>query len=162
MIASIHQPSTSTFELFDQLLLLSQGKTCYSGPVELVKQYFDTKGFPMPVQTNPAEFLLELTNIDFARGDNNVQRLETIQTAWAESQEAASITSELERDSQAENRQPLVLDAPSKRSAFAIPLTLLHRSFIKSYRDVVVYGIRILMYTGMLSFFQRVSTPALT
>jgi len=93
VIASIHQPSTSTFELFDQLLLLSQGKTCYSGPVELVKQYFDTKGFPMPVQINPAEFLLELTNIDFARGDNNVQRLETIQTAWAESQEAASITS---------------------------------------------------------------------
>ena len=106
-----------------------------------------------------AEFLLELTNVDFARADNNIQRLETIRMSWAESQEASSIEGQLERDMQAKNRQSLILEAPSKRSAFAIPLTLLHRSFIKSYRDVVVYGIRILMYTGK-HLLQRVPTSA--
>ena len=30
-----------------------------------------------------------------------------------------------------------------------IIIALLHRSFIKSYRDVVAYGIRIVMYLGM-------------
>lgn len=29
-----------------------------------------------------------------------------------------------------------------------ITTALLHRSFIKSYRDVVAYGIRIVMYLG--------------
>jgi ABC-type multidrug transport system ATPase subunit len=33
VIASIHQPSTTTFELFDKLMLLSRGKVAYNGPV---------------------------------------------------------------------------------------------------------------------------------
>jgi len=37
----------------------------------------------------------------------------------------------------------------SRSNKFLIPITLLHRSFIKSYRDVVAYGIRIAMYTGL-------------
>ena len=31
MIASIHQPSSEVFELFDRLYLLSSGKTVYFG-----------------------------------------------------------------------------------------------------------------------------------
>jgi ABC-type multidrug transport system ATPase subunit len=65
VIASIHQPSTATFELFDKLLLLSGGKVCFSGLVNEVKPYFDSIGFVMPLQTNPAEFVLDLTNVDF-------------------------------------------------------------------------------------------------
>ena len=40
VIASIHQPSTNTFELFDKLLLMSKGKVTYNGPVADVKSYF--------------------------------------------------------------------------------------------------------------------------
>jgi ABC-type multidrug transport system ATPase subunit len=40
VVASIHQPSTATFELFDKLLLLSGGKVCFSGIVPQVKQYW--------------------------------------------------------------------------------------------------------------------------
>lgn len=32
---------------------------------------------------------------------------------------------------------------------FTITKALLHRSWIKSYRDVVAYGIRIVMYLGL-------------
>ena len=81
VIASIHQPSTVTFELFDKLLLLSGGKVCFSGAVGQVKPYFDSIGFVMPSQTNPAEFVLNLTNVDF---DSDVEacqaRVKEIQT----------------------------------------------------------------------------------
>ena len=30
-----------------------------------------------------------------------------------------------------------------------ILMTLVHRSFVKSYRDIVAYGIRVAMYTGL-------------
>lgn len=43
----------------------------------------------------------------------------------------------------------------ARPSSFRITFTLLQRSFIKSYRDVVAYGIRIVMYLGMLSDHSR-------
>lgn len=48
VIASIHQPSTKTFNLFDKLALLSEGKICYSGPVATVEDHFASIGFPTP------------------------------------------------------------------------------------------------------------------
>ena len=80
VIASIHQPSSSTFALFDTLLLLSAGKTCYYGPVDEVGPYFDAIGFPVPLQFNVAEFVLDLVNVDFtddtvAAENNNFLRV---------------------------------------------------------------------------------------
>lgn len=54
MIASIHQPSTTTFELFDKLMLMSRGKVTYNGPVRGVKDYFATLGHE--VNTNVDAF----------------------------------------------------------------------------------------------------------
>ena len=45
VIASIHQPSTTTFELFDKLLLLSKGKVAYNGPVPGIMDYFAGVGY---------------------------------------------------------------------------------------------------------------------
>jgi ABC-type multidrug transport system ATPase subunit len=45
VIASIHQPSTTTFELFDKLMLLSRGKVVFNGPVKEVKEYFSGLGY---------------------------------------------------------------------------------------------------------------------
>lgn len=44
VITSIHQPSTTTFELFDKVMLLSRGKLTYSGPTQGVKDYFGRVG----------------------------------------------------------------------------------------------------------------------
>ncbi len=43
VIASIHQPSTATFRLFDNVLLLSQGRTVYQGSV-MCEDYFKRAG----------------------------------------------------------------------------------------------------------------------
>lgn len=72
VIASIHQPSTSTFRLFDKLALLAKGKTCYFGPLEEASRYFDTVGYPLPAETNPAEFYLDLINTDLVRQGEDV------------------------------------------------------------------------------------------
>jgi ABC-type multidrug transport system ATPase subunit len=67
VIASIHQPSTSTLLLFDNVLLLSEGRTAYYGPPGDSPEYFTSKGYTAPAMMSPAEFMLELTNIDFIR-----------------------------------------------------------------------------------------------
>jgi ABC-type multidrug transport system ATPase subunit len=153
VVASIHQPSTATFALFDQLMLLSGGKTCYFGPMAGLKDYFDSISHPIPAYTNPAEFLLELVNVDFAKDKElSCSRLESVHSAWTESTQAAQTKSHLE----ARVRQTPDLEKSSnldhkvqRRNVGLVTVVLLHRSWIKSYRDIIAYGIRIAMYTGL-------------
>ncbi|CVK94323.1 hypothetical protein FPRO04_06922 [Fusarium proliferatum] len=149
VICSIHQPSTSTFNLFDKLLLLSGGKTHYFGPVNSVAAYYSEVGSPLPQYVNPAEHLLELVNIDFAQDRGEATRdLETLQAAWQNSRQASEVKTTIK--SAESLGGDWNIDAIEKRpSMFSLTLTLLHRSFIKSYRDVVAYGIRIAMYLGL-------------
>jgi ABC-type multidrug transport system ATPase subunit/ABC-type multidrug transport system permease subunit len=154
VIASIHQPSTTTFELFDKLLLLSGGKTCYFGPTTEIKTYFDSIGFLMPAQMNPAEFAIDLTNIDFAEDREAArQKLERVQTAWIESVAANSSSVEKGKPTEAVNSQLRVKNVENAKNV-SIPFILLHRSFIKSYRDVFAYGVRLAMYMGMFLSIQ--------
>ncbi|KAH9219946.1 P-loop containing nucleoside triphosphate hydrolase protein [Leptodontidium sp. 2 PMI_412] len=148
VIASIHQPSTSTFQMFDKLLLLSGGKPFYFGSVEGVETYFQSLGFPMPFRTNPAEFILDLMNIDFASHQEAAkQRLHEMQVGWARSNKARDVAAQIHATSSLV--EPPSTTKPSSSSFFTVVMTLVHRSFIKSYRDVVAYGIRIAMYIGL-------------
>lgn len=149
VIASIHQPSSSTFALFDTLLLLSAGTTCYYGPVDQVGPYFDTIGFPIPLYFNPAEFLLDLINVDFAEDTVTARnQLSQIHSAWSSSIENASLIHRERKSSNDPKEHVFELDTQSGPMKIVIPFTLLHRNFIKSYRDVVTYGIRLAMYLG--------------
>ncbi|KAL4806617.1 P-loop containing nucleoside triphosphate hydrolase protein [Aspergillus unguis] len=152
IIASIHQPSTTTFQLFDKLLLLSNGRTCYFGPISNVGGYFDQLGQPIPSNTNPAEFLLDIVSSDFGGAKETAQeRVRKIQQAWAESNEAIAVNRQVsERVRSMEEKKDAVSAEDLKRPGpFMITTALFHRSFIKSYRDVVAYGIRIVMYLGL-------------
>lgn len=150
VICSIHQPSTSTFNLFDKLLLLSAGKTHYFGPVDGVTAHYESIGVQIPLHVNPAEFLLELINVDFAQDKTAAgERLTDMQTGWQASQQAKDVRRaivDVEQSGDTLNLEEAVGKKPGMPS---ITLTLLHRSFVKSYRDVVAYGIRIVMYTGL-------------
>ncbi|KAG4032838.1 hypothetical protein MFRU_006g03010 [Monilinia fructicola] len=148
VIASIHQPSTSTFQLFDKLLLLSGGKSHYFGPVSEVNQHFESIGYPIPLHMNASEYLLDLMNTDFAANQAEAQtKLLQIQEFWQVSSTCRQLDDKIQHTLQ--NIKPLPV-TDSSRSGFLNTLTtLVHRAFIKSYRDVVAYGIRIAMYMGL-------------
>jgi len=150
VVTSIHQPSTMTFELFDKLLLLSSGKTCYCGETQMVKPYFDGIGFPMPILTNPADFILRLTNIDFERDTEAAcAKIKKIHEAWKLSPNAAaetSITTNLPSLTEADY---FVTHGSDGNRILSTTWTVLHRSWIKSHRDVLVYGLRFGMYLGL-------------
>lgn len=54
VISSIHQPSSQIFELFDDLLLLDEGRTVYFGPCSDAVAYFGGLGFVCPATWNPS------------------------------------------------------------------------------------------------------------
>ncbi|TGO90330.1 hypothetical protein BPOR_0069g00210 [Botrytis porri] len=148
VIASIHQPSTSTFQLFDKLLLLSGGKSHYFGPVSEVNQHFESIGYPIPLHMNASEYLLDLMNTDFAINQSQSQaRLRQIYQSWLISSTFRQMHDKIQHTLQ--HVKPLPVANSSRGGFFNILMTLVHRAFIKSYRDVVAYGIRIAMYMGL-------------
>ena len=64
VISSIHQPRSSIFAMFDDLILLSEGRMLYSGPADEALPYFEELGHECPQHYNPAEFLADLISVD--------------------------------------------------------------------------------------------------
>jgi hypothetical protein len=152
VIASIHQPSTTTFELFDKLMLLSRGKVAYNGPVARLKEYFAGLGYNLPMYMNPAEFVIDLISTDFSQDDaKSTQRLDNLHASWKNSQNAGELSTNIRKlkESISTSNSTADINRKDRANPVLVPLTLVHRSFIKSYRDVVAYGIRIAMYMGL-------------
>lgn len=57
IIATIHQPSTEIFNIFDDLVIMSRGRIAYFGPVKHVIAYFARQGYRCPQYSNPADYL---------------------------------------------------------------------------------------------------------
>lgn len=64
VVTTIHQPRSSIFQLFDMLLLLSNGRVMYFGPAREAIPYFSSLRFPSPPSFNPADFFLDLIAVD--------------------------------------------------------------------------------------------------
>uniref|UniRef100_A0A1I8GBH9 ABC transporter domain-containing protein n=1 Tax=Macrostomum lignano TaxID=282301 RepID=A0A1I8GBH9_9PLAT len=60
VIASIHQPSSQIFHVFDDLLLLTDGHISYSGKRSGMVDYFESIDVPFHKHWNPADFMLEI------------------------------------------------------------------------------------------------------
>ncbi|KAM5576933.1 ABC transporter G family member 1 [Rosa sericea] len=65
IVASIHQPSSEVFQLFDNLCLLSSGETVYFGPASKANEFFTASGFPCPTLLYPSDHFLKTINNDF-------------------------------------------------------------------------------------------------
>ncbi|KAI7750120.1 hypothetical protein M8C21_024673 [Ambrosia artemisiifolia] len=57
---SLLQPSPETFNLFDDIILLSQGQIVYQGPIEHIANFFHSLGFICPERKGIADFLQEV------------------------------------------------------------------------------------------------------
>ncbi|RDY09750.1 ABC transporter G family member 39, partial [Mucuna pruriens] len=62
MVISLLQPTPETYELFDDIILLSEGQIVYQGPRENVLDFFENMGFKCPQRKGVADFLQEVTS----------------------------------------------------------------------------------------------------
>ncbi|XAR70928.1 Xenobiotic-transporting ATPase [Bertholletia excelsa] len=61
-LISLLQPAPETYDLFDDIILLSDGKIVYQGPRENVLEFFEFMGFKCPERKGVADFLQEVTS----------------------------------------------------------------------------------------------------
>ncbi|CAL5184972.1 unnamed protein product [Lathyrus oleraceus] len=165
VIASIHQPSSEVFELFDQLYLLSGGKTVYFGQASDAYEFFEQAGFPCPALRNPSDHFLRCINSDFdkvkatlkgsmkLRFEGSDDPLDKITTAEAirtlidfyrTSQHAYTARQRVDEISKVRGT---VLEAGGSEASFLLQTYILtKRSFINMSRDFGYYWLRLVIY----------------
>ena len=165
VIASIHQPSSEVFELFDQLYLLSSGKTVYFGQASEAYEFFAQAGFPCPALRNPSDHFLRCINSDFDKvkatlkgsmklrfegSDDPLDRITTAEAIrtlidfYRTSQHSYAARQKVDEISRVKGT---VLEAGGSEASFLMQsYTLTKRSFINMSRDFGYYWLRLVIY----------------
>ncbi|KAG6426106.1 hypothetical protein SASPL_110321 [Salvia splendens] len=160
VIASIHQPSSEVFELFDKLCLLSRGRTVYFGEAYL--QFFGGAGFPCPEFRNPADHFIRCINSDFDKVKETLLRstvatdddpldkitaaeaIEILVDSYRSSEYCSAANEKIEEMSKVEGGD--VDFGGSEASFLRQAFTLTQRSFINMWRDFGYYWLRLVVY----------------
>mmetsp|Transcript_26660 Transcript_26660/g.58588 ORF Transcript_26660/g.58588 Transcript_26660/m.58588 type:complete len:588 (-) Transcript_26660:362-2125(-) len=146
IIASIHQPSTSTFNKFNLVCLLTSGKLAYFGPTGTdAIDFFAANGFQCPAYTNPAEFYLDILNVDFSKDQNDKDKLMKLVEAFASS----SVAEQVQAQGIAQN-DPSNYEFFGGKAGFFIQFwVLLRRTLHMSWKNPYIFLVRIVMYTAL-------------
>lgn len=164
VLFSIHQPSSEVFALFDNLFLLSGGRTIFFGEASRAHEFFAKSGFPCPPRRNPSDHFLRCVNCDFdtvkqtLRGsfklrENKVDPLEKFTTTEViEILLSAYQTSEFSMSTMAkvyeiDQVKGTVLESSGSQASFWMQSwTLTKRSFVNMTRDLGYYWLRLVIY----------------
>lgn len=152
VVASIHQPSTETYSLFDKLLLLGHGKTLFFGEREKALTYFEKLGQACPPYANPADHFLKLVNSDFMRDMTEAeQHITTFSISFSKSLNKLEVERQINEMIELSNmnyEEPISKKTTKRyaRSFMAQTVILMKRSYKNAMRNVLMFWIRVAMY----------------
>ncbi|XP_028753105.1 ABC transporter G family member 11-like [Neltuma alba] len=160
IIASIHQPSTEVFQLFDNLCLLSSGRTVFFGPISAASEFFASNGFPCPAVQNPSDHFLKTINKDFDDQDIELgfpdperkpteEAIEMLVKSYKSSNFNQQVQAEVAALSAQESG--MVVEK-KKRTHASFPtqcIVLTKRSFLNMRRDLGYYWLRLIIYIAV-------------
>ncbi|KAL3266491.1 hypothetical protein HHI36_010661 [Cryptolaemus montrouzieri] len=145
IVCTIHQPSASMLQIFDQVYILSSGNCLYQGSTKNMIQFFKDIGAPCPVYHNPADYVIEIACGEYGQDiidkmvndmDNGLTQQYFNNPHLLPSLEALKDRAELEYDADEEEE----MEATSQWNQLK---TLLRRGWIKVKRDETLTYMRI-------------------
>ncbi|KAL4433910.1 hypothetical protein ABPG75_000351 [Micractinium tetrahymenae] len=79
VVATVHQPRSSIWSLFDYLLVLSEGRTVFYGPAAAATAHFAAAGYACPPGYNPADVILDVTSRDYRTPESEAATQKRVQ-----------------------------------------------------------------------------------
>ncbi|XP_065211509.1 protein scarlet-like [Planococcus citri] len=145
IICSIHQPNQQIFELFKQIVLLSQGRIVFNGSPDDAKVFFQSQGYQYTEEQNLAEYFIKsIAN----RQLEEKKKLSAVplHVAFSESEYSAKIKKYVDNVMKQNNSEVLVnsdrnkIQMPSWSDKF---ITVSHRNFLEMHRNSSERNMRI-------------------
>lgn len=154
VLATIHQPSLETLAQFTNLLMLAEGKTCYSGPVDGLEGFFERWGRPVGRFHTPAEHAMNFLNNDFASSaEPKGSSVHDLREYYVSTTKASTLSIGTENDDDSQIPEDEAADEHGKAgplgTLFWNTMVLSERSSKNYSRNLLAYGVRAGMYGGM-------------
>ncbi|KAK3797704.1 hypothetical protein RRG08_054721 [Elysia crispata] len=151
ILCTIHQPSSDIFSMFNQILLLAEGRTAFMGSQQQAMDFFAKLQYPCPSNYNPADhYILTLA----VEPDNEAEcrnRTHYICDTFKESAEAKVIfdqTEEILNSAQEKKSDPVIEQALAGGSRYESSWIkqfryLFWRAWVGMLRDAILFRVRI-------------------
>ncbi|XP_059178882.1 protein white-like [Physella acuta] len=152
ILCTIHQPSSELFSMFDQILLLAEGRTAFMGSRDEAITFFDRMGHPCPMNFNPGDHYILTLAIVPGNEEECRKRTKSICDAFLVTEQASNMatqTKELMQQAKARNSDPIFEDILAGNSRYEVSWFvqmryLFWRSWISMFRDVILFRVRIM------------------
>uniref|UniRef100_A0A453SI24 ABC-2 type transporter domain-containing protein n=1 Tax=Aegilops tauschii subsp. strangulata TaxID=200361 RepID=A0A453SI24_AEGTS len=166
-VISLLQPAPETYNLFDDIILLSDGHIVYQGPREHVLEFFELMGFKCPDRKGVADFLQEVTSRKdqpqyWARNDRRYQYVpvKEFARAFQAFHVGQSLAAELSRPFDRSQCHPASLTTkPYGASKMELLRACVEREWLLMKRNMFVYRFRafqlLVMTTIVMTLFLR-------
>ena len=161
VVTTIHQPRSSIFAMFSQLLLISEGRLLYIGDAKDAVEYFASLSFNCPNLTNPADFYMDITSVDTRYKNREVTSRSRIEffadEARARGLGKKSVDRALEalREGGTASKSNEIGSYDTKHAGWMMQFSLLFRRSLRiQRRDVVGVGVTVtieIMYALIMS-----------
>ncbi|KAF6206180.1 hypothetical protein GE061_017408 [Apolygus lucorum] len=145
VIASVHQPASGIFEMFDNVCLLaSGGRQVFSGGVNEAKEHFSKLGFVLPQAYNSAEFFLSKVSTESY----------LLSKKFADSETHIALLNDIEQISKrrvhGDNMNKVFLEANDFKNVSTCTQFrfLVWRSAVDLYRNLFMVFVQLALYVG--------------
>ncbi|KAJ7019734.1 P-loop containing nucleoside triphosphate hydrolase protein [Mycena alexandri] len=164
VIATIHQPALETLAQFTDMLLLAEGRTCFSGKVGALEGFLERWGHPVGRFSTPSDHAMNFLNNDFTASamghgapDARAFREYYLSTNPAPSLpvpsnytgSSADINKALSHAQVETHAETEYGRTGSLGTLFWNTMVLAERTAVNYSRNLLAYGVRAGMYAGM-------------
>nr|WOD55111.1 ABCG transpoter White [Hymenopus coronatus] len=100
VVATIHQPSSEVFAMFDKVLLMAEGRVAFLGSTEDACKFFKEMGAACPSNYNPADFFIQLLAVVPTREEACRETIDMVCDSFQASEAGQRIALETELQSE--------------------------------------------------------------
>jgi ABC-type multidrug transport system ATPase subunit len=147
VLATIHQPSSETFDLFSHLLILGAGSTVFFGTREEAIVHFQKIERPIPSYANPSDVYLQMTNVDFEDDrEIGIMKVKGLIEAYKESSFGIECQNHINDINSDSKKDPNGKKGTYENGFWHQTGTLMDRAFLNAVKNPLSYWVRVAMY----------------
>ncbi|GFS00567.1 ATP-binding cassette sub-family G member [Elysia marginata] len=149
ILCTIHQPSSELFDMFSQVLLLSEGRVAFMGSRQDALTFFESQGHMCPENFNPGDHYILTLAIVPGKEIESKRKTQAICETFTKTDHMKELEERIQdQKKDVDMYDHIVLDQITGQSRYSSSIhtqlrMLFWRAWVAQFRNVMLFGVRI-------------------